>query len=254
MDLNLHTMMMQNVPSIELNRRLLQNSINAQRVAHIIAEAAQPDRHFGRRARPGGRNVTRRRNRTHVLTGSRTVPINGSGTTRDFLFNERAGDAVSERSRVPGAEPVKDDPVEQRRLWADAIHGVRMEVTSVDSDLRTVDLTLPNRNRIMASIHPSTRLHLIQRPNSSSGDDFVAEVETREPSVGAQGSANGTLTSVASSIALPVFRNSNDSSQSVNQTASVALGSPRLPLPPSSTSSKPYCPPVPPGISKYEMV
>ena len=46
MDINLHTMMMQNVPSIELSRRLLQNEINSQRVADIIAEAAQPDRFF----------------------------------------------------------------------------------------------------------------------------------------------------------------------------------------------------------------
>src|SRR5688572_6485549 len=91
MDINLHTMMMQNVPSIELNRRLLQNSINAQRVAHIMAEAAQPDQHFGasrRRARPGGRNATRRWDRTRVLAGNRTLPLNGSVTTLDFSVNE----------------------------------------------------------------------------------------------------------------------------------------------------------------------
>ena len=43
MDVNLHTMMLQNVPSIELNRRLLQNEINSRRVAQILVEAAQLD-------------------------------------------------------------------------------------------------------------------------------------------------------------------------------------------------------------------
>ena len=39
----MHTMMLQNVPSIELNRRLLQNEINSRRVAQILVEASQPD-------------------------------------------------------------------------------------------------------------------------------------------------------------------------------------------------------------------
>jgi len=43
MDVNLHTMMLQNVPSIELNRRLLQNKINSRRVAQILVQASQPD-------------------------------------------------------------------------------------------------------------------------------------------------------------------------------------------------------------------
>jgi len=43
MDVNLHTMMLQNVPSIELNRRLLQNEINSRRVAQILVDASHPD-------------------------------------------------------------------------------------------------------------------------------------------------------------------------------------------------------------------
>jgi len=43
LDVNLHTMMLQNVPSIDLNRRLLQNQINSRRVAQILDEASQPD-------------------------------------------------------------------------------------------------------------------------------------------------------------------------------------------------------------------
>jgi hypothetical protein len=42
-DVNLQTMMLQNVPSIELNRRLLQNEINSRRVADIIVQASLPD-------------------------------------------------------------------------------------------------------------------------------------------------------------------------------------------------------------------
>ena len=42
MDINLHSLMLQNVPSIELNRRLLQNQINAERIATIIRQAAEP--------------------------------------------------------------------------------------------------------------------------------------------------------------------------------------------------------------------
>lgn len=262
MDINLHTMMMQNVPSIELNRRLLQNSINAQRVAHIIAEAAQPDRHFGasRRARPGGRNATRRWNRTRagVLIASRTVPSNGSGTTTlDFLIKQQARDAVSVRSREAAAEAMNEDSVEWRSLETNALHGVRSELgvtSSVDSNFRAVDLSLPNPNRTVAPVQSSTHLHRFQRPLWSPEGAAVAEVETREPSAVAQGSGNGTSTSAASSIALPVFVNSTDNDLSVNGTSSVALGSPSLPFPPSSTSSKPYCPPVPPGISKYDML
>ena len=41
MDINLHSLMMQNVPSIELNRRLLQNQINAERFAQILNQASQ---------------------------------------------------------------------------------------------------------------------------------------------------------------------------------------------------------------------
>ena len=42
LDLNLHSLMMQNVPSIELNRRMLQNQINTHRFATILQEAAKP--------------------------------------------------------------------------------------------------------------------------------------------------------------------------------------------------------------------
>lgn len=41
MDLNLHALMMQNVPSIELNKRLLTNEINSNKVAKILAEASK---------------------------------------------------------------------------------------------------------------------------------------------------------------------------------------------------------------------
>ena len=55
MDLNLHALMMQNVPSIELSRRLLQNEINANRVARILAEASKPNQSaVPPRARTGG--------------------------------------------------------------------------------------------------------------------------------------------------------------------------------------------------------
>lgn len=44
MDINLHSLMMQNVPSIELNRRLLQNEINAGRIKAILAQASKTER------------------------------------------------------------------------------------------------------------------------------------------------------------------------------------------------------------------
>ena len=43
MDINLHSLMLQNVPSIELNRRLLQNEINGQRLKTILHDAAHGD-------------------------------------------------------------------------------------------------------------------------------------------------------------------------------------------------------------------
>ena len=51
MDINLHSLMMQNVPSIELNRRLLQNEINAGRIAAIIAQASKTQRKIPERTR-----------------------------------------------------------------------------------------------------------------------------------------------------------------------------------------------------------
>lgn len=44
MDLNLHALMMQNVPSVELNRRMLANQVNSHRMADILAEAAVPNK------------------------------------------------------------------------------------------------------------------------------------------------------------------------------------------------------------------
>lgn len=44
LDINLHSVMMHRVPSIELNRRLLQNQINSNRFLHILHEASQMER------------------------------------------------------------------------------------------------------------------------------------------------------------------------------------------------------------------
>ena len=52
MDINLHSLMLKNVPSIELNRRLLQNQINAERIAAIIRQAAEPQSSAKRTASP----------------------------------------------------------------------------------------------------------------------------------------------------------------------------------------------------------
>ena len=46
LDLNLHSLMMQNVPSIELNRRMLVNQINTNRFASILKQAAESDTRF----------------------------------------------------------------------------------------------------------------------------------------------------------------------------------------------------------------
>ena len=50
MDTNLHTLMMKNVPSIELNRRLLQNQINQKRINELIEQASlQPKENMPKR-------------------------------------------------------------------------------------------------------------------------------------------------------------------------------------------------------------
>ena len=41
LDINLHSVMMQTVPSVELNRRLLQNQINSKRFLEILREASR---------------------------------------------------------------------------------------------------------------------------------------------------------------------------------------------------------------------
>ena len=64
MDINLHSLMMQNVPSIELNRRLLQNEINAGRIKAILAQASKTER----KAR-----WSRRRNHTASTTRDPTT-------------------------------------------------------------------------------------------------------------------------------------------------------------------------------------
>lgn len=43
MDLSLHSLMHQNVPSVERNRRMLQNRINSGRFAEILAQASETD-------------------------------------------------------------------------------------------------------------------------------------------------------------------------------------------------------------------
>ncbi len=61
MDINLHALMMQNVPSIELNRRLLQNQINAQRFAELMAEASRAGGGEGSSELPSSRLPGRQR-------------------------------------------------------------------------------------------------------------------------------------------------------------------------------------------------
>lgn len=75
MDINLHSLMMQNVPSIELNRRLLQNEINAGRIAAIIAQAAKTHKSLPERGHRANdkNNRTRHTEQEHrsVLTDNR---------------------------------------------------------------------------------------------------------------------------------------------------------------------------------------
>ena len=66
MDVNLHSLMLQNVPSIELNRRLLQNQLNEQRVKVILEQAASAD---DTRPQDGAQNRSKTDDVTTYLNG-----------------------------------------------------------------------------------------------------------------------------------------------------------------------------------------
>ena len=76
MDINLHSLMMQNVPSIELSRRLLQNEINTARFAQILDQAAKPEPKTRRlQAARGRRKVAVH---THNVRHEPTQPVGGA--------------------------------------------------------------------------------------------------------------------------------------------------------------------------------
>lgn len=80
MDVNLQSMMLQNVPSIELNRRLIQNEINVRRVADIIHQASLPDSRFLR--------SRKRRNQTSSISSATLA-----ATIDSFTVSPTAADA-----------------------------------------------------------------------------------------------------------------------------------------------------------------
>ena len=94
MDLNLHTLMMKNVPSIELNRKLLQNSINNGRFAAIIAQAAQKNHTAAA--------TTERTRHQRQLSGKSRLEPNPISTINENHRNREAETLRTASATVPG--------------------------------------------------------------------------------------------------------------------------------------------------------
>jgi hypothetical protein len=79
MDINLHSLMMQNVPSIELNRRMLQNEINAGRIKAILAQASKPESHHRRHRTIHSKRINTMNNGDDASKW-RTIPLQNKAT------------------------------------------------------------------------------------------------------------------------------------------------------------------------------
>jgi hypothetical protein len=89
LDLNLHSLMMQNVPSIELNRRMLVNQINTNRFADILRQASE--------AKDMGSLLKHRNNRTMDL--KRDDGMNGT-MEAGLVENERHSSSAQNVSNI----------------------------------------------------------------------------------------------------------------------------------------------------------
>ena len=120
MDLSLHSLMHQNVPSVELNRRIVQNRINTGRFAEILAQASATDAAKGQTNKSKisySRSASRRQNRAKALSAARRTAELPSGDTRNAVQANVSGDPeVSRMSRPEHANTTSQPPTLGREL------------------------------------------------------------------------------------------------------------------------------------------
>lgn len=240
MDINLHTMMMQNVPSIELNRRLLQNSINAQRVAQILAEAAQPDQYV----------VAPSKKKASTIY---SVGGDGGGGVDAAESNERY---PANPDSFPAGVVVVTDHLHEAAGAKVGLDGDddeddgRQELEMDDFDFRNGS-ALRGQDGITAS-YPTEETVEIVKLRTSLPNAVLDEFRISRDSSSQVRTARNTSTdeSITQDLHHPVFTNSASLNFSFNQngTKTPKTNASRALI--DLTSRKPYCPPVPPEISK----
>lgn len=246
MDINLHTMMMQNVPSIELNRRLLQNSINAQRVAQILAEAAQPDQYVVAPSKKpstiysvgdgdgGGGGVDAVESNERYPANSDSFPADVVVTDHREAAGAKVGidgddDDDDEEEDDDGRQELEMDDFDFRNGSVRGRDGITASYPTEEEEEETVEI-VKLRTSLPNAVHDEFG---ISRDSSS-------QVRTARNA--------STNESITQDLHHPVFTNSASLNFSFNQndTKTAKTNASRALI--DQTSRKPYCPPVPPEI------
>ena len=118
MDLSLHSLMHQNVPSVDLNRRMVQNRINTGRFAEILAQASATDATKGHTTKSKtsySRSDSRRQNRTKALAAARrTTELPSGDTGNGIQANDSREPEVGRMSGPEHANTTSQSPMTSR--------------------------------------------------------------------------------------------------------------------------------------------
>ena len=217
MDVNLHALMMQNVPSIELNRRLLQNEINAHRFAKIISQASHKD--------PTQEGVDLPSSRLRQSrTANKTVPI-----------HNRSYDAVV--NLPPGTDAERPSPPSALTI-AQTIHsGEELPALKISHNSRS--LSVSQREKSSGSVSTPLGLH---SSNLSASKPSSAKIPPGEAP------PDASQTAMVPDIASRHLHHSNlvPSPPPQYHIPGAIISHPR--------GKDKYCPSIPPLLSKYTLM
>ncbi len=226
MDINLHSLMMQNVPSIELSRRMLQNEINAGRIKAILAQASRIDR----------RTIRTRKTRR---TKTRTKPGQASWRTLQQHQNTFVNNPQQQNQQQPFVNSTHQQQQQQQQQQqpfvnnTQTIHRKHVFVENV-SDVNS---------------HPSSVLHTVV---SIANGELVAPLSSSHPVSNGTTRQGSSIHKSKVSSGVATSHHVSPHTKLLQQIQQQYQDSRELTLPSTQRSKLHYCPSVPPNLSKYK--
>ena len=220
--------MMQNVPSIELSRRLLHNEINRNRVAKIMAEAAKPNQSaVPPRARSGGgrgqnhRQDLRAHHHTRELHSQHYYPGHDINLDMETTGAQEESPPLTKRVVNRTSSGIRNGPVLQQPY-------------PLSFPLTEQDQVSSSRKMEHTSYHIPP--HSAESPGEEVGPSSVGHMHQNHSDC-----CNGTLIKTD-----PQGQSSKPASTAVHKPTVIT------PSPPTNRSKRKYCPSIPPDLSEYE--